>query len=103
MPTLQSIPLSASTIGDNVIITGNALTPTIQVLAIYFQCNITTTVTIKAGTTSLTGAMSFTGGGGLNLPNNGNVYYEVDSGGNFIIHLSGITGQVGGQVMYYQF
>lgn len=104
MPDLQYAPISASSLGDNIIIHGDSTFTTIQVVGMYFQCNIVTTLYIKGGSTSLTGSMSFNASGGLNLPNTGSVvYYQVNDSDNLIIHLSGLTGQVGGAIMYYQF
>lgn len=105
MPTLQTLPISISALGSHIVITGNSGTPTIQVVGIYFQCAVGTTIIVKSGTTALTGSMSFTSGGGFNLPNSGvgNVYYECDSGNDFILDLTGLTGQVGGSLMFYQF
>lgn len=47
--------------------------------------------------------MSFTGGGGLNLTGSGTVYFECDSGNDLVFDLTGLTGQVGGLLLYYQF
>lgn len=104
MADLIIAPIDVSSLGDNVVIAGNSSTPTIQVVGLFFQCNIATTLYFKAGSTSLTGSMSFAASGGLNLINNGTiVYFQANDGDNFIVHLSGLTGQVGGAVMYYQF
>lgn len=104
MTILQYAPINVSISNGNIVIPGNQETPVIQVVGIFFQAGISTTVTIKAGTTALTGPMSFSAGGGLNLPNNGQFpYFEVGGGNDFIISLSGLTGQIAGSVMYYQF
>ncbi len=102
MPTLQTTPINASNIGDNTVIIGIS-GQVIQVVALYFQCNTSTTLTIKSNSSSFTGPMNFLAGGGLNLPINGNVYYQTQSGDNLIFSFSGATGRAGGQIMYYQF
>lgn len=106
MPSLITAPINCSSTGDNIVITGNSITPNIQVVGLYFQCGAATTVTIKQGTTAATGPMNFPLGGGLNLPNNGNVYFQCGSGTNFVLSLQiGLLGtiNVAGQVMFYQF
>jgi len=106
MATLQYAPINIFSLGNNVVIHGNLSTPTIQVLCMYFQCSVSTGATIKTGTTNLTGEMCFAAGGGLMLPFNGYngvIYFEADNASDFIICLSGLAGQVGGAIMYYQF
>lgn len=106
MPTLSTAPVNCSNTGDNIVITGNSTTPTIQVVGLYFQCGAATTVTIKQVTVGATGPMNFALGGGLNLPNNGNVYFQCDSAANLVINLQiGLLGtiNIAGQIMFYQF
>lgn len=103
MPDLQSAPVSVSSLGSHIVITGSDTYTTIQVVGIFFQCSVSTNLTIKAGTSALTGAMSFVSGNGLNLPIGSNVYFQCDGGDDFILALTGLTGQVGGTVYYYQF
>ena len=105
MATLQYAPISATIIGDNIIVTGDPSIPNIQVLCVQYQCSAGTTLTIKNDTTSLTGDMVFNSSGGLFLPfdPNGNLYFACDSGNNFIFTLAGASAQVSGFLMYYQF
>jgi hypothetical protein len=107
MAVLQSIPVEVTSNGDAVLITGSVAFPTIQVVGIYFQVSAATTIKLKEGTGSsgvnFTGGMPFNAGGGLNLPNNGNVYFECDNGLPFVLNLSGLLGSVGGAVMFFQF
>jgi hypothetical protein len=104
MPDLILAPINVSGAGTRTVIAGEA-GKIIQVVGMYFQCNIATTLTIKTGTTAQTGAMSFTGSGGLNLPiqSNGLVYFQCADGDDFVFYFSGITGQAAGQIFYYQF
>lgn len=99
--TLQAV-INASGAGNHVVVAGDANKPTIQVMGYIFQCNVATTLTIKGGTTALTGSMAFTGGGGLNVPVNGLVPFTVDNGDDLIFNLAGLTGQVGGVIWYNQ-
>lgn len=103
MPDLQSAPINVSSLGSHVVINGDATLTTIQVVGVFFQCSVSTCLTIKGGTASLSGPMSFTSGGGINLPLNTNVYFQVNGGDDFIFNLTGLTGAAGGTVYYYQF
>lgn len=104
MADILFAPFTANTLGDNVVIAGSPTATTIQVVAIFFQCGTATTIIARAGSTALTGTMTFSTGGGFQLPNNGQVpYFTCSNGDDFIIHLSGLTGTCGGFVMYYQF
>lgn len=102
MADLQHAPINISALGTSVVITGVA-GKRIQVYGLFFQCSILTNVTVKSGTTALTGPMSFLAGGGLNLNPFSDVYFEVAEGENFVFQLAGLTGQVGGMVTYVQF
>lgn len=104
MATTVSLPFTATSIGSNVIISGNPTTATIQIIAIYLQCGAATTLKFRAGTTDLTGSMTFATGGGFSMPNNAVApYFECDNGDDFIIVLSGLVGSCGGIVYYQQF
>lgn len=105
MPTLTTAPIDCSSSGDNIVIQGNSNTPNIQVVGLFFQCSAAGMVTIKTGNTNQTGPMNFALSGGINLLNNGNVYFQCANGDNFIFHLQVGLGSlnVAGQVMYYQF
>lgn len=75
----------------------------IVVQYVSFQCNILTTATFKSNTTALTGPMSFALNGGLVLPFNGSIeYFRTDVGEDLNVTLSGLTGQMGGQLYYVQ-
>ena len=103
MPDLILAPINVSGAGAKTVIAGEA-GKIIQVAGLYFQCNIVTTLTIKTGTTAQTGAMAFTGSGGLNLPMvAGLTYFQCADGDDFVFYFSGITGQSAGQIFYYQF
>lgn len=103
MPDLLTAPIDESGAGAKVVISGVS-GQIIQVVGMYFQCNIATTVTIKTGTTARTGPMNFLASGGLNLPFTGTVvYFECADDEDFVFHFSGLTGQAGGQIFYYQY
>jgi hypothetical protein len=104
MPDLLTAPINVSGAGSQTVIAGVS-GQIIQVIALYFQCNIASVLTIKTGNTSHTGSMSFLASGGLNLPatTTGHVYFQSAEGESFIFHFSGLLGQAGGQILYYQF
>lgn len=104
MPDLLSAKIDESGIGSKVVIAGQS-GKIIQVLGLYFQCNVASILTIKTDTTARTGPMSFIATGGLNLPvtQSGLVYFECGDCEDFIFYFSGLTGQAGGQIFYYQF
>lgn len=103
MPDLIIAPIDESGTGSKVVIPGVS-GQAIQVVGLYFQCNIATTLTIKTGTTARTGPMNFLASGGLNLPvNGGTVYFECADNEDLVFYFSGLTGQAGGQIFYYQF
>lgn len=103
MPDLILAPINVSGAGAKTVITGEA-GKIIQVVGLYFQCNIATTLTIKTGTTAQTGAMNFLASGGLNIPMiSGLTYFQCADGDDFIFYFSGLTGQAAGQIFYYQF
>lgn len=103
MPDIIIAPISVSGSGAKIVIQGIS-GQIIQVVGLYFQTNIATNLTIKTGTTAQTGAMSFTGSGGLNLPYTGSIaYFQCTDSEDFVFYFSGLTGQAAGQVFYYQF
>lgn len=103
MPDLISAPISVSGAGAKTVIAGVS-GQIIQVVGLYFQCNIVTTVTIKTGSTAQTGPMNFTGTGGLNLPiMAAGPYFQCADGDDFVFYFSGLAGQAAGQIFYYQF
>lgn len=96
-------PFSTSGLGASTIVAGNGSTPTILVYALVFQCSIATTLTLRAGSTALTGPMVFTTGGGFQLPLNSiGAYFVVESGADFNANLTGLTGSCAGFVLYEQ-
>lgn len=103
MPDLVLAPINVSGAGAKTVITGVS-GKIIQVVGLYFQCSVATTLTIKTGSTAQTGAMSFLASGGLNLPFTGNIiYFECADGDDLVFYFSGLTGQSAGQIYYYQF
>ncbi len=97
-----TVPINSSGIGNDTLVTGVS-GKVIKVLAIFFQCNIATTLTIRSGSSDITGPMSFVGsGGGMNLPYFGGTYLQTNSGDSLIFHFSGLTGQAGGFLIYDQ-
>jgi hypothetical protein len=100
--TLYTQAVSISGAGNHVVVAGDVNFPLIQVISLTFQCNIGTTLTIKAGTTDLTGPMNFTAGGGLNLMSTYFSLFDVDNGDDLVFNLAGLTGQLGGYMVYYQ-
>lgn len=102
MVDLMVMPLSESGTGNKIVVAGVS-GEIIQVVSLYFQCNIATTITIKSGTTAKTGPMNFLASGGLYLPFGGASYFDCADGEDFIFSFSGLTGQLGGQMFYYQY
>jgi len=93
--------ISCASSGDNTVIT-NSSTHTIQIYALAFTLASSTTVTLKSGSTALTGAMTGTAfvfdvrpipRGGL-MP-----WFNIGPGQNFVINLGGAV-QCSGQVTY---
>ena len=74
----------------------------VEVLAIFFQCSALTTMQLRSATTPLTGSMSFTTGGGLNLPaQDGNeALFRTAIGEALVINIPGLTGGCGGGIMW---
>ena len=73
----------------------------IDIHGIFFQCSILGTVTLKSDTNNLTGAMSFAGGGGLNLPANlSNALFRCNLSEAFVITLTGLGATCSGAIMY---
>jgi hypothetical protein len=102
MPTYLAI--NAVTIGNNIAIPGDPTKPTIDIVELVFQCGTATSVTLKSGSTALTGPMTFPTGGGLQLPNNGQgPHMSCTEGDDFIINISGVTGSCGGFVLFNQY
>jgi len=103
MPDLIIAPIDESGTGSKVVINGVS-GQIIQVVGLYFQCNIATTLTIKTGTTARTGPMNFLASGGISLPFTGNIsYFDCADNEDFVFYFSGLTGQAGGQIFYYQY
>lgn len=100
---LYTQALDISGAGNHVVVSGDVDFPTILVVGLYFQCNIGTTLTVKSGTTNLTGPMNFLAGGGLNLYNSPMAIFEADNADDLVFSLSGLTGQVGGVIVYFQY
>lgn len=101
MSKLVHAPISISSLGSHVVVAGVS-GKRIQVYGLFFQCGITTNLTIKADTTNLTGSMSFLTGGGLVLNPFSDVYFDLPDGVDLVFSLSGLTGQVGGMITYMQ-
>lgn len=101
----MTLPINVSSSGDNIVIQGNASSPTIQVVGMFFQCSAAGILTIKTGSVPQTGPMNFALSGGLNLLNNGNVYFQCNNGDSLVFHLQVGLGSlnVAGQIMFYQF
>lgn len=97
---LNSAVINASASGDNTIIaavTGRA----INVWKLLFTTAAAVNVTMKAGaSTSLSGALVFSGNGSIFFAYDGSPYYYVPPGTAFIINLSGAVGIAG--TVYYE-
>jgi hypothetical protein len=102
MVDLMAAPINVSGSGAKVVISGIS-GQVIQVVCLYFQCNIATTLTIKAGTDSKTGPMSFLASGGIHLPFTSVSYFDCADGEDFVFYFTGLTGQAAGQLFYYQY
>lgn len=104
VPTTSPHPLSTlaidfSTTGANTVISATA-GQTIRVFKIFFVANAQTDITIKDGSTALTGAMSMGANGGFTLDYDKIAWFVTSAGAAFVLSQSG-TAQVSGRV-YYQ-
>lgn len=96
------LPINLVTTGNHTLIAGQA-GKTIKVFAANIQANLLTTFSLKSGTTNLTGPMTNVLGGSLNLPLAENLYYfETGVGEDLILNMSGLTGNLGGFILYLQ-
>lgn len=103
MPDLLVSPISISGVGNKVVIPGIE-GQSILVVGLYFQCGVATTITVKSGTTEITGPMTFATGGGLQLPfTTVLAYYYCPPGEDLIFGCTGLTGSAGGQIWYFQY
>lgn len=55
---LQSLPIDVTSLGNQIVIPGVAGL-TIEVFGLFFQCGVTTILTIKSNTVTFTGPMKF--------------------------------------------
>lgn len=73
----------------------------ITVFGMFFQCSVSSTVVVKSGSTALTGIMSFTSGGGMNVfwGENASIF-QTNEGEDLIFTVTGLLPTVGGQILY---
>lgn len=92
--------LNVSGTGDHTVITGVS-GQVVQIKALFLQCGVATTVTLKSGSsTALTGPMTFTVGGQMNLPLTSMVVIQGNTSDNFVINIGSLLGQVAGFIVY---
>lgn len=89
-----------SNTGDNTVISAVA-GKTIRIFRIFFVCSAATEITIKNGTTALTGAMSMGQNGGFTLDYQAEAWFTATAGNAFVISQSG-TAQISGRIYYQQ-
>lgn len=95
-------PINFSGAGDHTLITG-ITDLVVQVTGIYLQCGIATSITLKSGSsTALTGPMTFTVGGSMNLLQSSVAYMQTNAGDGLIINIGSLLGQVAGFIQYNQ-
>lgn len=98
IPHLNSAAVSFAAGGDNTVIA--AITDTrIMVHRLFIVVAGATNITIKNGSTSLTGAMPFAANGALVLDISGEPWFAVSKGSAFVVNLSAGV-QVSGTVYY---
>lgn len=75
----------------------------IRVYALNIQANAITSFSLRSGTSALTGPMIHTLGGTFSLPlTDNNFYFETSVGEDLNINISGLTGSLGGFILYLQ-
>ena len=103
---LQFAPFNVGPGTSAIVAGGGAGGPQIiQVFGILLQCSAAIAVELKAGSTPLTGPMTFATGGGFFLPNNGigPWFQDITGGADLNLTVAGIVGQAAGYIMYEQF
>lgn len=95
----------ATAAGNTTLVAAPGSGQRIAVTALFFQCGALTQVQLRNGTAasgSLTGAMQFSTGGGLNLPFVASDFYlfNCDDNQPFVVNLAGLAPDCAGALMY---
>ena len=98
--TLTQAPIDVGDSGANVVIAGVAQ-QTIRVHRLFLVVAADVDITVKSGTTPLTGAMSFKAGGGAALDLSEEPWFVTAAGDDFVFTLSDAV-QVSGGIYYAQ-
>lgn len=88
-----------SNTGDNAVVSGSA-NQTIRVFRLFFVSSDATIITLKNGSTALTGAMTLSAGGAFVLDYQCEPWFRTTAGNGFIISQTG-TAQISGRI-YHQ-
>ncbi len=96
------LPVNLVVSGNHILIPGVA-GKDIKVFAANIQANLITTFSLKSVTINLTGPMTHVLGGTFSLPLTDNqFYFQCGVGEDLILNISGLTGNVGGFILYIQ-
>lgn len=93
------IPFDANSIGANTII-APVQDKYLDIWMLMFQASVASVITLKSGTTPLTGSMQFVAGGSWHMPYINSALFRVEMNEAFVIHLAGLTGGCAGWLMY---
>lgn len=95
-----NLAISNSSSGDTTVVTGVA-SKSVRVYRLVLVFGGTTTITLKDGTTALTGAMTFNAGGSLSLDVGSVPWWVTTAGNGFVINSSAAV-SVAGFIQYVQ-
>ena len=97
---ITSVPFNASSLGDNTIISAVS-GKYLDIFSVLVRCSALTSLTLKGGSTALTGQMLYLSGDGFMLPPlTSTPWFRVAMNTALIINLAGLTGSCAGVVMY---
>ena len=96
--TFTGASISFSDTGDNTVVAATA-GQSIRVYRIFFVASADTTVTIKNGTTALTGEITVFAGGAFVLEYNEEPWFTTSAGSAFVLSQTG-TAQISGRLEY---
>ena len=93
-------PINITSAGTHTVI-ANSPGNIITVFGMFFQCSVSSTITVKSDINALTGSMSFPAGGGFNLFwGDSNSIFQTGVGEDFIFTVTGLLPTIGGQILY---
>lgn len=98
VPHLLSLPVSFSSAGDNIVVTGIA-NKRIHVHRIWIVFGSAETVIFKNGTVALSGSIPVAANGAFTFDITGEPWFSMGIGNNFIINLASGSG-VNGMIYY---